>query len=225
MNTRRGLLIVGHGTRQPRGQDEFWGLVRQVSQLLPDVPLQGAFLEWATPTIDDSLQRLAQRGVASVALMPLLLLAAGHAKQDIPAIAHAASDRLGLQLDLLPVLGDHPNLLSLSHQQCQHLLDQHQISTEQVLWILVGRVRKTRTPWPSSRPSSGNDASTRESSTPATDSWPPPSPAWTKSGPVRLPAPSGGSSCSRICCSTAVFSNGWKNAWPSKIRPHCGNVG
>ena len=60
-----GLLIVGHGTRQPGGTAEFLETVAQVGQRLPGVVVQPCFLEFSRPTITEGVEQLArQRGTA-----------------------------------------------------------------------------------------------------------------------------------------------------------------
>ena len=110
-----GLLLVGHGTRDPQGIGEFSETVRLVAERLPSAAVEPSFLELATPTIDTGLERLVARGKRKIVVAPLLLFAAGHAKQDVPAAVAAAAQKFpDVQWRQAAVLGCHSSLMQLS---------------------------------------------------------------------------------------------------------------
>ena len=110
-----GLLIVGHGTRDPRGQAEMLEVAQRVAQRVPGIVCQSCSLEFASPTIAEGVARLVEQGVRQIAAMPLLLFAAGHVKQDIPAaLAEAAARHPGVAIRMSPYLGCDCGLLELS---------------------------------------------------------------------------------------------------------------
>ncbi|MCU0879312.1 MAG: sirohydrochlorin chelatase [Pirellulaceae bacterium] len=138
-----GVLLVGHGTRSPHGVAEFLDLARQVEVRLAPWAVEPAFLELAEPTIDAGFLRLAQRGVRRIVVAPLLLFAAGHAKQDIPA---AVRDAAGIlppgEIDIVYAqpLGCHPALLELSGGRVRELLASRSvIAPSESCLLLVGR--------------------------------------------------------------------------------------
>ncbi|WDQ18621.1 sirohydrochlorin chelatase [Rhodopirellula sp. P2] len=82
---RRGILLIGHGTRDQRGTDEFFELgERLASRLAGRAIVQPCLLEFQSPTIDEGWRRLLDAGADQITVSPLLLFAAGHAKSDIP---------------------------------------------------------------------------------------------------------------------------------------------
>ena len=110
-----GVLLVGHGTRDSLGLAEFAKVVHEVENQIRPVPVQSAFLELATPTISGGIKQLIERDVRHIVVSPLLLFAAGHAKQDIPAAMEAALQRHpGIEWRQADPLGCHPALLELS---------------------------------------------------------------------------------------------------------------
>lgn len=92
MNTHpTAIIIIGHGTRDPRGVAQFLELVETIQARDPGHRYYPAFLELAEPEIEDALALAAADGHRNVLCQPALLLAAGHAKNDLPAmIRHAA---------------------------------------------------------------------------------------------------------------------------------------
>lgn len=110
-----GMLLVGHGTRDERGAAECLRLAELVRSYLPGVVVEAGFLELATPTISDALSRLVDRGVVDVVVTPLLLFAAGHAKEDIPTEVGKAAERFpGLVIRQAEPLGCHKQILAAS---------------------------------------------------------------------------------------------------------------
>jgi len=118
MNT--GLLLIGHGTRDPAGGAEFLRLGELVRALQPALPCASGFLELAEPTIAEAIEQLLNQGVRRIIAAPLLLFAAGHAKVDVPAaLAAALAAAPDVELRQLPALGMHPRLLWLSQRRLQ----------------------------------------------------------------------------------------------------------
>jgi sirohydrochlorin ferrochelatase len=85
-----GVLLIAHGMREPSGTTAFLEIVEHVRQLLPKMPVEGAFLEFAQPTIAEAVARLAGQGAVDMAAVPMFLSAVGHTLDDVPkAVAEA----------------------------------------------------------------------------------------------------------------------------------------
>ena len=136
-----GLLIVGHGTRDPAGIAEFQQTVELVSRRLPQVIVEGGFLELAEPTIDAALGQIAERGARRFSAAPLVLFAAGHAKQDIPAALSAAAAKYALPgPSQSPHLGCHSAVIQLSTMRYEEAVGERPaIADAQTLLLMVGR--------------------------------------------------------------------------------------
>lgn len=135
-----GLLLIGHGTREPRGIAEFRALVEQVSAALPTTAVEPCFLELSRPTILEGVERLTQRQVRHVQAMPVLLFAAGHVRRDIPRALQVAAEQTGVEIQPLPHFGCHEDLVALSAQRYREALSRHHMRAEdQTVLVLVGR--------------------------------------------------------------------------------------
>jgi sirohydrochlorin cobaltochelatase len=115
--TTEGLLLVGHGSRSPASEAERQAIGDMVATALPDVAVDVGFLEMTDPPAGPVLDRLVAHGCRRVVVLPLMLLAAGHGKSDVPAIVLEGRARhprhelvfgspLGVARELVAVLGD-----------------------------------------------------------------------------------------------------------------------
>ncbi|MEU8537695.1 sirohydrochlorin chelatase [Streptomyces parvulus] len=103
------LLVIAHGSRDPRHAATVHALVRRVRALRPGVRVETGFLEFNVPSVPGVLESLATEGVRDVVALPLLLTRAFHAKTDIPAVLADAPARLDVRQ--AEVLGPSPLLL------------------------------------------------------------------------------------------------------------------
>jgi sirohydrochlorin cobaltochelatase len=131
------LLVIGHGTKDDVGVAQFGELVERVRQAAP-VDAEGGFLELAPPPIQDAVARLVDAGHRTVDVVPLVLVAAGHSKGDIPAaLAREKLRHPGLQFRYARPLGPHPALLAVAEQRLEAAVAREQWTDTAV--VLVGR--------------------------------------------------------------------------------------
>ncbi|MFF8640852.1 sirohydrochlorin chelatase [Streptomyces sp. NPDC015345] len=109
------LLVIAHGSRDPRHAATVHALARRVRSLRPGLRVETAFLDFDTPSVPAVLDRLAAEGVRDVVALPLLLTHAFHAKADIPAVLREAP--ACLRIRRAAVLGPSPLLLSALEQR------------------------------------------------------------------------------------------------------------
>ncbi len=111
------LLIAGHGTADADGAAQFRQFVTRVSGRL-EVPVAGGFIELSAPPLADAMAYLAAGGARRIAAVPLMLVAAGHAKGDIPgALARERVRHPGLTVAYGRPLGPPPTLLALLRER------------------------------------------------------------------------------------------------------------
>ncbi|KMY53975.1 sirohydrochlorin ferrochelatase [Bacillus sp. FJAT-27231] len=80
----KAVLYICHGSRVKKGRDEAFAFIERAKPFI-DIPIQEAcFLELAEPTIEQGVSRCVAQGATEIIVFPFLLLAAGHAKKDIP---------------------------------------------------------------------------------------------------------------------------------------------
>lgn len=88
-----GLLLVGHGSRCHLSVQEMQSLGYMVADEMPSTAIEVGFLEMNDPPAGAAIDRLAEHGCERVTVLPLVLLGAGHAKNDTPAVVIEARER------------------------------------------------------------------------------------------------------------------------------------
>ncbi|OIJ66275.1 sirohydrochlorin chelatase [Streptomyces mangrovisoli] len=101
------LVLVAHGSRDPRALRTVRALLRLVGETRPGVPVHLGHIELNEPLLPDTLAALDARGTASAVLVPLLFGHGFHIKRDIPEAAAGAR----LRTAVAAPLGPHPLLV------------------------------------------------------------------------------------------------------------------
>ncbi|MER5380247.1 sirohydrochlorin chelatase [Streptomyces sp. NPDC002688] len=100
------LVLVGHGSRDPRALATVRTLIERVRELRPQLPVRLGHIELNEPLLRDTLTSLAGRQDA--VLVPLLLGRGYHVRRDIPETAAAVP---GVRTRVAAPLGPHPLLV------------------------------------------------------------------------------------------------------------------
>src|SRR4051794_34815599 len=102
------LVLVAHGSRDPRTLNTVHRLVDQVREQRPDLPVHLGHIELNEPLLPDTLASL---GTGEAVLVPLLLSRGYHVRRDIPEMAAASRARTRVAAPL----GPHPLLVEALH--------------------------------------------------------------------------------------------------------------
>lgn len=90
-------LLVGHGTRNATGQQQFQAVYDQFAKMMAPRLTGFAYLELAEPGIGQAVAQLAAAGAKYIQTVPVLLFSAGHALEDIPLAVADACQMHGLK--------------------------------------------------------------------------------------------------------------------------------
>ena len=132
------LLVVGHGSRDPCGASEFHELIALARKRNPALAIEGGFIEFSRPPISQCVNRLAAGGARRIAAVPLMLLAAGHAKDDIPAtLVREGIRHPEVGFSYGRALGIRPELLSLMDERVSAVVPEEE--KEETAVLIVGR--------------------------------------------------------------------------------------
>jgi len=132
------LLLVGHGSRSAAGVAEYWDFARVLADRAPDVSLGCGFIELAEPDLDTAVDKLVADGARSVVAVPLVLLGAGHMKNDGPAaMARGRLRHPGVAFAYGRDLGIHPLVLAVAEERIKQAVGDGDPATTGV--VLVSR--------------------------------------------------------------------------------------
>ncbi|WP_108007672.1 sirohydrochlorin chelatase [Streptomyces sp. VMFN-G11Ma] len=98
------LVVVAHGSRDPRALRRVGALLDRVRQQRPGLPVHLGHIELNEPLLPDTLASL---GTADAVLVPLLLSRGYHIKRDIPE----AAAKSAVRARVAGALGPHPLLV------------------------------------------------------------------------------------------------------------------
>jgi sirohydrochlorin cobaltochelatase len=134
------LLVVGHGTRSVSGVAEFNAFMDRL-QRRQDAPYRaaaGGFIELSRPPVTEAVGSLADQGHHELIALPLVLVAAGHGKGDIPAaLVREQVRHPGMSYSYGRPLGPHPKLFEILESRIEKVLGGADRADTHVL--LVGR--------------------------------------------------------------------------------------
>ena len=140
------ILFVGHGSRDVEAVEEFYQLAAHFRQRFPDRLIETAFLEFVRPIISEGVEKLVSQGATEILAIPGMLMAGGHAKNDIPSELNALQQQYGVKITYGAELGVHANMLQAARariEQAESELKQRLGETDydrkQTLLVVVGR--------------------------------------------------------------------------------------
>ncbi|WP_102692457.1 sirohydrochlorin chelatase [Rummeliibacillus pycnus] len=116
----QAVIYIAHGTRVQEGVDEARAFVERAKKYIPIKLQEICFLELVEPTIEQTIERCIQKGASEIALVPILLLTANHAKKDIPAIVKPIERKYPhIVFSYGKPFGIHPSLITQIYERIE----------------------------------------------------------------------------------------------------------
>jgi len=117
----QGLILFGHGARDPRWADTLNAIAHRCRAMSPSLEVSCAFLEFMTPDLAQAIDDMVLRGVTRIQVAPVFLAAGGHVLRDLPDRLREVSVRHpGLQLHVGAALGSVPSVIDAMAQVCMN---------------------------------------------------------------------------------------------------------
>lgn len=109
----KGLLLFGHGARNPEWAAPFHRIREAIKARAPDQPVEPGFLELMRPTFEEGVDCLVRQGATEIAIVPIFMAAGSHIKKDLPLMAANAMDRHpGIRIGIAPPVGEAEPVLN-----------------------------------------------------------------------------------------------------------------
>ncbi len=135
-----GILICGHGSRDPKAVKEFINLVEKIKSRIPNIPVAFGFLEFNRPIISAALDQLRNMGVERVVALPAMLFAAGHTKNDIPALLNKYSAENQFPIQYGRELGLNSLMIGAAGERVKEIIESNPIfPISETLLVVAGR--------------------------------------------------------------------------------------
>jgi sirohydrochlorin cobaltochelatase len=87
------VLLIGHGSRNPKGNDEFLAFCDRLAARNPGQTFVPCFIEFHDVLIPDGIDQAVAGGARRIVAVPVILLAAGHVKVEIPELLAEGRER------------------------------------------------------------------------------------------------------------------------------------
>lgn len=109
----KGILLFGHGARNPEWAQPFHRIRDAILAREPAALVEPGFLELLRPSFDESVDCLVRQGATEIVVVPIFMAAGSHIKKDLPQLAANAMDRhVGLVIALAPPVGEAEPVLA-----------------------------------------------------------------------------------------------------------------
>ena len=107
----RGIVLFAHGARDPEWARPFEAIRDRVRRQRPEHPIEIAYLEVISPTLEEAIDALANEGASAVTVFPLFMAQGGHLKHDLPRILDAIrATHPHMPIALESAIGDVPEI-------------------------------------------------------------------------------------------------------------------
>lgn len=116
-NGKRRLVFVAHGSRNPGWTAPFKRLADDLRREVDCCSPCLAFMELSRPSLFEVAAEIADSGCACIQVLPLFLSSGNHLAYDLPEQVEEIKRRHpGLEVEVLPPIGQHPRFLDLMRE-------------------------------------------------------------------------------------------------------------
>jgi len=141
------ILFVGHGSRDNDAVEEFHQLAGHFRKRFPDRLVETGFLEFAKPIIADGIEALKAKGATQIQAIPGMLMAGGHAKNDIPSELNALQQEYDIGIEYGTELGVNAKMVQAAQARIEEsevelktlINPNSEYKREETLLVVVGR--------------------------------------------------------------------------------------
>ena len=116
---REGMILFGHGARDPRWAEPFERLRARVAARRPDAPTLLAYLELMQPDLDTAVDGLVADGCRRVTVVPIFFGVGSHLRRDLPALVDALRARhAAIDIAVADAAGEDDGVLAAVADYC-----------------------------------------------------------------------------------------------------------
>jgi len=137
---RDTVLLIGHGSREEPGNREFLDFCEAARPHLGPERVESCFIELAEPLVPESLDRCVALGARRVIALPVILMAAGHVKVELPhELDQARARHPGVEFVYGRHIGLHPLIFEIVEARLAEAETRWPGPREETAVLVVGR--------------------------------------------------------------------------------------
>jgi sirohydrochlorin cobaltochelatase len=122
--TKECLVLIAHGSREERWTLPFLKLAQALKAELGENRVHLAFMEFSRPSLLDVAGDIVGSGILEFQLLPLFMSSGSHFAHDLPEqVEKAHSTFPGLEINLLPPVGQNPEFFEFIHALARGYVD------------------------------------------------------------------------------------------------------
>tara|TARA_B100000315_G_scaffold215253_1_gene214452 strand:- start:5331 stop:6323 length:993 start_codon:yes stop_codon:yes gene_type:complete len=128
---KKGFLIVAHGSRKDDANQQVKNLVNELRNYFQSNMFEPAFMELASPTIEDGIKALAKKNMDQLVAYPYFLFKGMHFSKDVPNFIQEIINKLEKKVDfkMLDPIGQHPKITDLVQEELyDEVIDQFKLN-------------------------------------------------------------------------------------------------
>jgi sirohydrochlorin cobaltochelatase len=108
----RGIVLFAHGAREPQWAEPFARIRERIRAARPEYPIELAFLEIMTPTLEEAIATVIAEGAPTVTVFPLFMAQGAHLARDLPRILdQIRATHPNIPISLEPPIGEVSEIL------------------------------------------------------------------------------------------------------------------
>jgi sirohydrochlorin cobaltochelatase len=109
----KGIILFGHGARNPEYIQPFKRIRALVEAQQPGVPVEVGFLELTQPPLEATIECLVSRGVDEIKVVPIFFAPGRHVLKDLPQLISNAIDRFpGVEFEVAACVGEVDSVIA-----------------------------------------------------------------------------------------------------------------
>ena len=115
--TNSCLILIAHGSKDPRWRMPFEKLEKALRIDLGEKNVYLSYMEFASPAFQEAVKNAVSNGAKKIKALPLFMAGGAHVDADIPPmVARARQEFPDVKIELLPPIGEHPKFEKLIYQ-------------------------------------------------------------------------------------------------------------
>ena len=112
--TQRGIVLFGHGSRDPLWRKPIEAVAARVRALDAAVAVRCAYLELTEPDLAATVDGLMAEGIRAITIVPMFLGVGKHAREDLPLLLDALRrQHPRAEFNLQASVGEQPAMIEL----------------------------------------------------------------------------------------------------------------